>query len=330
MWTVIGGTGFLGAGLIEALRRAGRSVCVVSRRAPKCRHPGTEYRVADVSDKASISKAVSGSEVVYQLTTTTSNDPYSLQQDIVCGTSNVLEAVKGARVSRYIFVSSIAALNLRKSESLPVTADPKPLLRNYYARYKIQAERAVLEACHYRALPAVIVRPGIVVGPGRSVCHDGLGHWVSDLCCIGFGHGRNPLPFVLNEDVATALELTGHARAVEGFEFNLAGDVKMSATEFLAYAAAYSGRRFRFYPQGILRGQMQDLARWSLKAVSRKPWNRFPRLYDRKSMMCLAYVNSELAKATLGWRPNSSVEYFLEQAVHANLNAIKVRHSLSL
>jgi len=330
MWTIIGGTGFLGARLIDALRRVGRPVCVVSRQPPKVRYPGTEYRVADVSDKASISNAVSGSEVVYQLTTAASNDPYTLQQDIVGGTGNVLAAVKRERVARFIFVSSIAALNLRKTGSLPVTADPKPLLRNYYARYKIQAESAVLEACRYEALPAVIVRPGIVVGPGRSVCHDGLGHWVSDLCCIGFGHGRNPLPFVLNEDVATALELAGHVPGVEGSEFNIAGDVKMSATEFLAYAAAYSGRRFRFYPQGILPGQIQDLARWSVKAISRKTPNRFPRLYDRKSMMCLADVSSDQAKVMLGWRPNSSVEYFLEQTVHANLSAINIRHSLSL
>jgi len=53
-------------------------------------------------------------------------------------------------------------------------------------------------------LPLVILRPGLVVGRGTSPFHSGLGFF-NGAACLGWKRGRNPLPFVLVEDVAAAI-----------------------------------------------------------------------------------------------------------------------------
>ena len=54
-------------------------------------------------------------------------------------------------------------------------------------------------------LPVVIFRPGIVIGPGSSPLHWGVGMWSHDAVCQLWGRGRTPLLLVLVDDVARAL-----------------------------------------------------------------------------------------------------------------------------
>ncbi len=77
-----------------------------------------------------------------------------------------------------------------------------------------------------QGLPVVILRPGVVVGEGGPPFHGGLGFFNNDQHCIGWNDGRNPLPFVLAEDVAAAILLAARADGIEGRCYNLVGDVR--------------------------------------------------------------------------------------------------------
>ena len=233
--TVIGGTGTIGRALINALPDQWR-LRVVSRTGSQLPfRPGLENVVADVSDARAIHRVVKGSDVVFLLTTAATEDPDDLALDIVAGARNVAAACIAHSVRRVVFASSIAALFLGGKRVITEQdgVDSKPQYRNYYARYKIAAERLFEQEHKAKGLPVVIIRPGMVLGVGCSPTHGGFGNWVSDLCCLGFGSGDNPLPLVLIQDVVQALVAASTAPAIEGQSFNVAGDVELSAREFI-------------------------------------------------------------------------------------------------
>ncbi len=70
-------------------------------------------------------------------------------------------------VKRFVFVSTIKVLG-EKTEGNPFSAQSVPAPRDPYARSKLQAEQAVLEACSSSPMESVIIRPTLVYGPGAA------------------------------------------------------------------------------------------------------------------------------------------------------------------
>ena len=135
-----------------------------------------------------------------------------------------------------IHIGSIAALYLGPQDQ-PVTGhtppDPEADERADYARAKAMTDRMLL-ALHGRDV--CVLRPGLVVGEGGLPFHSGLGVFNNEQHCIGWNAGRNPLPFVLVEDVAEAILRAGTRRRIDGRCYNLVGDVRPSAREYIADA----------------------------------------------------------------------------------------------
>ena len=96
-----------------------------------------------------------------------------------------------------------------------------------------------------------ILRPGLVVGEGGIPFHSGLGFFNNEQHCIGWNAGRNPLPFVLVEDVADAIVRAVRAEGIEGRCYNLVGDVRLSAREYIAALAEAMRRPLKFHPQSV-------------------------------------------------------------------------------
>src|SRR3546814_12618178 len=84
--------------------------------------------------------------------------------------------------------------------------EPHPDLRGAYTRTKLAAEREVLDAIRDHALPAVIIRPGQIFGPGAETSTPNgvvslAGRWVA------VGSGRRTIPLVYVDDVGDAILL---------------------------------------------------------------------------------------------------------------------------
>ncbi len=318
--TVFGGTGFIGRSLVPQLVTAGHSVKVVSRRAtPVDTLSGITMAAGDMADHRSIETAVEGSDVVVLLVTGGGDRWADFVRDVVHGTQAVAEACARSGVKRLVYTSSIAALYLGASKTVTEMdgVDPRPDRRSFYSRAKIEAEAVVRRS----GVPWVILRPALVMGRGGVLNHAGLGLWPSDTCCVGWGDGRNPLPFVLVDDVATALRAAVDA-PVEGGMFNLAGDVSMSAREFIEAARRASRRPFRFYSMHAARMQALDLVKWVVKVAARKPENEFPSYRDLRSNGLRAQLDCSQAKQRLGWKPNADRELFLQEALLSHIAPI--------
>lgn len=126
-----------------------------------------EWRVADVSEKNSLVPAFESVTVVYHCAALVSlgSNPGSIEQINVTGTKNVLETAMLSGVSRFCFVSSIAACGSGSSES---PADENSVWhdgvgRSPYSRSKYFSEQEVWKAID-KGLNAVIVNPGVILG----------------------------------------------------------------------------------------------------------------------------------------------------------------------
>jgi nucleoside-diphosphate-sugar epimerase len=322
---VIGGGGFIGRPLTHLLLAAGRDVTIVSRSAGgSAQEPGVTYVRGNVADAGSMMSAIEGASVVYDLAMGGGDSWADYRRDFVRGTFHVAQACLHHKVRRLIYVSSTSALYMgsRCAADETLGPDPLPEKRSFYSRGKIEAERVLAELRAKSGLPVVIVRPAVVLGAGGVLIHGGTGQWGSGTCCMGWGRGRNPLPLVLAQDVAQALFAAADAPDIDGRSFNLAGDVRLSAAEYVSAVSARALRSFRFYPRHPWQIQAVEIFKWMIKAAARKKDNAFPSYRDMKSRCLLTDLDCSAAKAALGWKPVDRVDVFLREAIDCHLTPI--------
>jgi len=168
---VTGGTGFVGAHVVRALLRRGRTVrCLVrsSSRLSNLEELPVEMMAGDVTDPASLSRAMAGARTVFHCAADyrlSARDPREIYAANVEGTRNVLAAASEVGAEKVVYTSSVGALGLNRdgrpgNEETPV--EPRSLI-GHYKKSKHQAER-VAEEWAAKGLPIVIVNPSTPVG----------------------------------------------------------------------------------------------------------------------------------------------------------------------
>lgn len=312
---VLGGTGFLGRRCVQRLRAGGVPVTLVVRKPgllpPECRDGSVRVFAGDAADPAVLAAAFAGARAVLHLATAAGDDPDRVEPVMAAAVKAAGEAAIAAAVARFVYASSTAALWLGAPGEVDgsIGPDPVPQARSAYARGKIAAERE-LAALAARGLPCVIVRPAIVVGHDGIHEHSGVGLWVRDNHCVGWGMGRNPLPFVLADDCAAALVAALSADAAVGRSYNLAGDVRLSAREYVEAMATRTHRDYRFHPTPLWWMWLQEYGKYVVKALARRP-RQWPAYRDFASRSFATGLDCSDAKRDLGFAPETDRARFL-------------------
>lgn len=174
---VTGGTGFVGAAVVDELRARGWGVDVLVRPdRPRSLPGGVGQCVADVGDRAALTDALATSAAraardgaALALVHCAARIGYrrreatAMEADNVAGTENVLVAARSVGVARFCHVSSVAALGVVDEGASPLE-DDAPLggsrLDSAYARTKARGEALVASS----ELEAVVASPGVVFG----------------------------------------------------------------------------------------------------------------------------------------------------------------------
>jgi nucleoside-diphosphate-sugar epimerase len=144
---VTGGTGFVGAHLLDAALAAGHRLNALTRRdqAPR---DGVEWILGDLQDRSALERLVDGADAIIHVAGTISaTNAAAFDKGNVAGTLAMLAASTAGGVRRFVHVSSLAA------------REPKLSL---YGGSKAKAEELV----HSSGLDWAIVRPPAVYGPG--------------------------------------------------------------------------------------------------------------------------------------------------------------------
>jgi len=183
MILVTGATGLVGSHLLWQLLQEESQVVAIRRNSSQTRileyvfgcytndpQPYIDriiWRIADVVDVSSISTAMLDISVVYHCAAVVSlgNDENSMTETNVTGTRNVTEAALAAGVSKFCFVSSIAACgNAPQHELIDENCSFNPNShRTAYSQSKFSSEQVVWEAAK-RGLNIIIVNPGVILG----------------------------------------------------------------------------------------------------------------------------------------------------------------------
>jgi predicted dehydrogenase/nucleoside-diphosphate-sugar epimerase len=321
---ILGATGFIGRHLAERLITEGYSLRVMVWRPFIPRyliHPRIRVIQGDIRRLQDVERAIQGTEVVYHLVSGAGETWADYEKLFISGTHHVAESCLKWNIQKLIFVSTIAVYDLSNSnrktkvtEDTPI--DSKPWQRNMYARAKIMCEQVLMDMHRSRDLPVTIFRPGIVVGKHGNIQHSGIGMWTCDTHCIAWGAGKNPLPFVLVEDVVSALVSAVSTVSIEGKSFNLVGDVRISAREYIAHLREACQRDIQIHPQSFWKFQAIEILKWIIKASIRKPGNSYPSYHDLRTRALLAEFDCSHAKHILSWKPNSDMDRFLEKAIY--------------
>jgi predicted dehydrogenase/nucleoside-diphosphate-sugar epimerase len=319
---LLGGSGFVGTEVVRRLRNAGLTVSVMARNIVNLPEvltgDGVTLRRGDIRSCDDVSAAVTGVRFVINLAHGGGGASWEKIRDAMVGGAEIVaRACLKAGTERFIHIGSIAALYLgpqpgRVTGTTP--PDPQFSVRGDYARAKALCDLRLLELYRDEKLPLCILRPGLVVGKGTSPFHSGLGFFNNEQHCIGWNDGRNPLPFVLVEDVAEAIYRALKVPGIEGCCYNLVGGVRPTARDYIAELAHALERPLRFHPKNpyVLYGE--EMGKWIIKRATGRNAPA-PSLRDVLSRGLKAEFDCSDAMRDLGWQPTNDHGVFIRRAI---------------
>lgn len=313
---VTGAAGFLGRATVAALRAQGKTVRVLVRRplAAFRDDPGVQTVIGDLGDPRIVDHAVAGAGIVYHVGAAMRGGPRDFEAGTIWGTRNVLDACRKHASPRLVYVGSMSVFDhAGRREGDVLTEDyrfePHPQLRGAYTQTKLTAERMVSEAIVEHRLPAVILRPGQIFGPGaEQVTPNGTialaGRW------IAIGGGSLPLPLVYRDDIVDALLLAAESPRALGGTFNLVDTDSVDRTTYLRRCKAKLGDNLKLMrvPQWVflcLAVGVELLGKVLKRDV---PLTR----YRVRSLRPLTNFDTKAARDVLGWTPRVGVRKGLD------------------
>jgi nucleoside-diphosphate-sugar epimerase len=223
------------------------------------------------------------------------------EQDIEV-TPHIAETCLCSRVGRLIYTGTIDSYYAgAKAGAITETTplDPYIAWRNLYARAKAVSENLPMASHRERGLLVIVFRPGIVIGRGGSPFHWGIGTWSWNAVCHIWGQDRNPLAFVLVEDVAQALVAAVDVAEIEGESFNLVAETDLTAFDYLKALEEHAGVLFQKFPTPPWEFYAVDLVKWAVKQMVRHPDKRRPSYRDWVSRTQRAHYDCTKARRLL-------------------------------
>lgn len=182
---VTGGTGFLGAYIIKQLVLQGYKVRALRRGSkvpafiPASVLEKVEWVEGDILDVISLSEAMEGADMVIHSAAVVSFDPaeqMNMYQVNIEGTSNMVNIALEKNISRFVYISSVAALGRTAKES-QVTEEKKWSRNKANTAYAISKHFAEMEVWRGmgEGLDVVVLNPSTILG---------YGNWHQSSCAI--------------------------------------------------------------------------------------------------------------------------------------------------
>lgn len=316
---VTGAGGFIGSHLVEALVEAGANVRALARYtsrgnwghleqlSPEIRN-FLEVVLGDVRDAQFVRNHIRGCDVVFHLAALI-GIPYSYEapesyfDTNLRGTLNLLQAAREAGVRRVVVTSTSEVYGTARYT--PIDEGHPLQAQSPYSASKIAADK-LAESYHLSfALPVVVVRPFNTYGPRQSA------RAVIPTIFSQLLAGGNLLQLGALEPVRDLVYVSDTVRGFlrAGVESRAVGQVINLGTG-----------------QGISIG---DLAHVIMKIVGREVpiVNATERVRPEASEVRLLVANAKLAKTTLGWEPQVSLQEGLQRVaeyIGGNMAAFRV------
>ncbi|HEX5760977.1 MAG TPA: NAD-dependent epimerase/dehydratase family protein [Thermoanaerobaculia bacterium] len=240
---VTGGLGFLGSHLCTRLATAGETVRILARPERRAEAPDSPHEIVwgDVRDPAAVERAVRGTEVVIHLASNfrrAGSDAKEAYPINVEGTRNVAEACLRAGVRQLIHCSTIGVHG--SVVEVPAREESALSPLDLYQETKLLAEDEVWRAHRRDGLPATVLRPASIYGPGdRRMLK--LFRLIQKRRYVMLGDGKAFFHPAYVEDVADAFVLALRNERADGETFIVGGEEYVSLNEVVAMIAEELG-----------------------------------------------------------------------------------------
>ncbi len=316
---VTGGNGFLGRRLVPRLAAAGHDVrCLIRSNFDRAALGDVDVVEGTLSQRAVVHHALCGCDIVIHAAAAMRGGVSVLFANNVTATRQLIELAQQSGVKRFVQISSMGVYGTHQMRDGQVLDETCPLdsqahLRDPYTYSKIEQERVAWEARARSEFPLVVIRPGVIYGPGRDCMSSRVGLRIGDfLLAMG---GRRQLPYTYVDNCADAIALAAVVPGIEGEALNIVDDDPPAAMDFLnryrkvrplrtltvPHSAVEPVSRFFEWYHRHSRGQIPNvLTRYKSQAM----WKR------------LTYSNAK-AKSLLGWSPRVSFSTGLGQTFAA-------------
>ena len=240
---VTGASGFIGGVVCRQLLEQGQEVFALVRR-PGSEPPGTTGLVGELGSAcdlgAIVARAQPGCVVHLAAEIASQRSEAKVRAVNVEGTRRLLDAcAEWARSHaedppRFVFASTVVTGDARGGL---LTEDSALPVETPYGRSKQECERMVLSS----GLPAVVIRPSHVYGPGGWYGEELLLRLRGPGRFAVIGSGRNLWDVVHVEDVAAAIVLAVSSEGAPGRIYHVADDEPISFYDFMALSASELG-----------------------------------------------------------------------------------------
>ena len=192
---VVGGSGFLGSHVADALTAAGISVRLLDLVSSPYRSSDQEMVVGDFTDERAVERAMKGCDVVYNFAGLSDLDeaqskPAETVRSNILGNVVLLNAAREAGVTRYVFASTIYVYSQAGG---------------FYRCSKQACELYVEEYQRRYGVDYTILRYGTVYGrraTERNSVHRYLKQALVEGCVVGYGKGSEIREYIHVTDAA--------------------------------------------------------------------------------------------------------------------------------
>jgi nucleoside-diphosphate-sugar epimerase len=317
---VTGVTGFLGGHLASALVDDGHTVVGTGRdrkRAELARKRGASVLLGDIAEKEFVCEAIAGAEAVVHAAALSA--PWGSRQAFltanVTGTENVVEACRRYLVQRVVHVSSPSVTFAGQDVFQQTEQAPYPRrYLSFYSQSKKMAEDVVNHAIR-AGLPATIVRPKAIFGPGDTTLLPRLIAAARAKRLVQVGTGTNLVDLTHVANVVRSIVLVLKTEYAVGQTYTITNDepsnlwsvIRLAVSEILAganlrrvpYRAAFLAAT-AYEARAALTRREPFLTRYSVAILGRN------QTYDISAL-----------KRDTGYTPGISIKEGLRQTIAA-------------
>ncbi len=316
---ITGSSGFIGSRVVKLLLDRGfrelRCLVRPSSNITALRNSLAGYDEANVNiiegnllSRDDCERAARDAAVIYHLAAGRGVKSYpDAYLNSVVTTRNLLDvAVRNRGLKRFVSISSLSVYsngNIGRRGLLDETCEEeiRPALRgDAYTFAKVGQDRLIREYEKRYGIPVVLLRPGVVYGPGNKGIHGRIGIGTFGL----FLHlgGSNIIPLSYVDNCADAIVLAGITPGVDGQVFNVVDDELPTSRRFLRlYKRQVKDFPSLFVPYPVFYFFCYIWEKYSAWSEGQLP-PVFNRAMCRNYWKGNRYSNRKL-KELLGWRP---------------------------